>query len=118
MEPVPGRRHHATAAATGCMIPKSLKQAVPDRLEPFNHHRFRKWNPDAIDCEEATTEISEIKIGRCFDGFGMIIESLIQRNTGLNILSLTAFSGSLRHSLANIDRAEILVILVTSVKAE
>lgn len=41
----------------------------------------------------------------------MSIEPFVQRGARINILPLTAFSGTLRYSFANINRAQILVII-------
>lgn len=98
MEPVPRRSHHAAAATTGGMISETFKQAIPDRLEPFNHHRFRKGNPNVVYRKKTATKVCEIQICRSLDGFGVVIESLIQSGARINILALTAFSGTFGYS--------------------
>ena len=42
----------------------------------------------------------------------MVIEPFVQSSARIDILALTAFSGTFRYCFANINRAEILVILV------
>lgn len=42
----------------------------------------------------------------------MVIEPFVQCSAGINILALTTFSGTFRYCFANINRAEILIILV------
>jgi len=44
------------------MIPKTIKENIPNGLEPINDQRLSQWNPDIVDHETATGKISNREV--------------------------------------------------------
>jgi hypothetical protein len=69
---VPRRSLLLMPAGTRIVVPKSIDQHIPERLESLNKQRLRKGNPDVIHYKITALKVTILQIGGLLNGIGML----------------------------------------------
>lgn len=94
------------------VVTKTIKDSVPNGLEPLNQQRLRQRNPNIINGQELAIEIFKAKVSGGIHRFCMVIEALVKCRSRVNIVTLSSFSCTIGYCLTYIDGAGKLVVAI------
>ncbi len=104
------------ATFTGVVITETVKNSIPDGLEPLDQQRLRQRNPNIIDGQELAIEVFKAKVRGGVHRFCMAIEPLVKSGSRVNIVTLSTFSRPIGYRFAYIDGASKLIVAVNLCK--
>ena len=116
VQTVPERHFAAVTTFARIVVAKTIKNPIPDRLEPFDQQRFRQWKPNIINGQELAIEVFKAKVRGSIHRFCMVIEPLVEWSSRVDIVTLSTFSRTIGYCLAYINGAGKLVVAVNFCK--
>ena len=98
------------------VVAKTIKNPIPNRLEPLDQQRLRQRNPNIIDGQELAIEVFKAEVRGGIHRFCMVIESLVECSSRVDVVTLSTFSRTIGYCFAYINGAGKLVVAVNFCK--